>query len=1024
VAFSFAGPHRSRAESIATLLAQALAPTATELRNSGVFFDEWFQHEILGADMDVCLQRIYSTDSLMVACDLSDAYADRPWTQAEARAIRALRFSIDSARDTLARLRIINLRFAPGEVPGIFRTEGYIDVSTMTDAQCVDVLLKRLRLLTEGLRQGDASKAEALQKPTVAVRYEHPATHDQHYARREMALRWLDDCSHRSTIRVATITGQGGLGKTALVGHWLSRSGDWNRRHFCAALFYSFYSELDTRVFFKTLVEFVCATSGVPMPRAGYPLHHAAANALRRLRYLIVLDGLEVLQHSEDDATHYGWIADTELNEFVSRVAEDGDSLLLLTSRFPFPRVAELHPDAVASLELGLLSADEGADLLKGCGLNADVERLRFYSTLLGGHPLALRLFAGACLEQPFSDPEALAADITAPHDFAALPGEEPDSADPDYRRRQVQRRQFYKLLRWFQRKLPPAKRRLLQLVSMFRQPVRTETITALASGLELARADFSGYDGPRLLVLLEQLCRQTLLQKEQGEKGIRWTCHPIVREVARMEMFTGGESIAKSFAEIVAGKSDGTAPTSVSQVVPVVSAIEALLLAGDVVAADSLYRQRLDDGAVFQSVLAPEEGLRCVMAFFVAPAGRDVLELRLGRQRLASYLLALALSSVLVGSTDKVVALYEDAARLYHAEQDWAALSDCLMDLADSLILTGDLAGAVKAATESIHYAGVPDDEIGPSNDAGWTATGTPKLPPRAAFSGHRDLRREWEARCYRAHALSVAGRMTAASRDYLAADRTCRAENRGAPIYSIGAVFLAQHLSRLALQGIARHVARAGLATSGHNGWQDDAKRFELLIAEQEMLAGDVMSAAPRIEDAVSMFRRVRLFVDLPDALILGALVAHNSVQALTEEQKTEWLADAHNLALIQCEEAYRIAARAGYALKKCDALIATARCQLRLGKQVEARRNAVDAQWLAMNADYFWAQYDAANLLKEICRQAGQHEEAHSWESAAAAFAKGAEEDLKSARQLFLDYEASTTGGRRFGRKGTGK
>ncbi|MFN0067837.1 MAG: hypothetical protein ACKVYV_09395, partial [Limisphaerales bacterium] len=149
VAFSFAGPHRDKVRAIAERVSAALDPDLQHDRSQGrVFFDEWFEHEILGSDMDVLLQRLYHDQSLMVAADLSEEYADREWTQAEARAIRALRMKLDTARDETARLRLLNLRLGEGDVPGVFGTEGYLDGNKSAE-ECADVILKRLALLRQ-----------------------------------------------------------------------------------------------------------------------------------------------------------------------------------------------------------------------------------------------------------------------------------------------------------------------------------------------------------------------------------------------------------------------------------------------------------------------------------------------------------------------------------------------------------------------------------------------------------------------------------------------------------------------------------------------------------------------------------------------------------------------------------------------------------------------------------------------------------------------------------------------------------
>jgi hypothetical protein len=149
IAISFAGSHRDKIREIAELL-------GAKLGKDKVFFDEWYEHEILGDDMDVLLQRFYHEQSLFVLADLSEEYADRPWCQAEARAIRALRFEIDSARDETQRLRLLNARFEAGEVPGVFKTSGYLDGITNTSQECAEIILNRVDLLHQRLGQTSA----------------------------------------------------------------------------------------------------------------------------------------------------------------------------------------------------------------------------------------------------------------------------------------------------------------------------------------------------------------------------------------------------------------------------------------------------------------------------------------------------------------------------------------------------------------------------------------------------------------------------------------------------------------------------------------------------------------------------------------------------------------------------------------------------------------------------------------------------------------------------------------------------
>ena len=553
--------------------------------------------------------------------------------------------------------------------------------------------------------------------PPPPLRFVHPATNDDRYSRREAELRWLDECAKNSDIRIATVTGQGGLGKTSLVGHWIEQRHGWQHRPFRGVLFYSFYSNRNPRAFFKALLEFVCEVEKIATLPKDTPLHHLAATACRRWSWLVVLDGLEVLQQGEDDPEHYGWINDGELTEFVARVGEQSPSLLVLTSRFPFPKITDEHPQHARSLELPLLDADAGADLLAACGLTGSRERLEADSTQLGGHPLALRLFASSCLEQPFSEPEDVMSDVCSPRDVAALPDPDAAGIDDDERARRRQRRQFFKLLRWFQQKLTPPKRRLLQLVSLFRDPVATPTLVSLATGMESMREDFGDCDAARLTGLLDQLAGQSLLQKEAVGESVRWTAHPIVRDVFRDEALSSGDTVARQFADIVAGKGEGGRPKTVAEVRPIVESIEVLLAAGDFKAADELYSGRLEGGYVFLNIPAPQEGLRCDRVFLEPADGRAALEQALGRGRLAHHLNSLAMWATIVGEMEEVVRGYADHNDLKQQASEWNNVSAGFQNIAEAQILSGRLGEAVASASEALFYAGVEEPPPVPSS-------------------------------------------------------------------------------------------------------------------------------------------------------------------------------------------------------------------------------------------------------------------------------------------------------------------
>jgi len=101
--------------------------------------------------MDAYLKRIYSEKTLMVVADLSKNYADSQWCQVESEAVAAFTMKLNAAADETQRLRMVWLRLGQGQVPGVERTEGFIDATKISSMECAELLLDRLKRLQAGI---------------------------------------------------------------------------------------------------------------------------------------------------------------------------------------------------------------------------------------------------------------------------------------------------------------------------------------------------------------------------------------------------------------------------------------------------------------------------------------------------------------------------------------------------------------------------------------------------------------------------------------------------------------------------------------------------------------------------------------------------------------------------------------------------------------------------------------------------------------------------------------------------------
>lgn len=976
VAFSFAGPHRNKVRTVAELVSEKLDPGIQDHSKGRVFFDEWFEHEILGSDMDALLQRIYHTKSLMVVADLSEDYQSRRWPRAEERAIRALRLELDTIRDETARLRLINARFGDGDIPDVLPTEGYYDAKHKTPEQAAEFLVKRYSLLRERMGSAAANPPPLVSPPGAPllpappIVFFHPATNDALYSRRERELDWLDTCAKDARIRIAIVTGIGGLGKTSLVGHWIDVRKGWQHRAFRGVFFYSFYSDREAEHFFAAFLKFVCETEKVAEIPKDKPPHHLAASAIQKWSYLVVLDGLEVLQQAEDDR-HYGWIANGELNEFVARAGATGQSLVVLTSRFPFPEVANEHPHHARAKELPLLEATEGADLLARCGLAEPRENLEAYSIQFGGHPLALRLFAGACMATPFTHPGEASISLLHDHSADALPNSDEPGIAADERQRRKQRRQFYGLLVWFQKKLTASKRRLLQIVALFKEPVPTGTIIALAQGLDAMRPDFGDYDAAHIYALLDALVHEHLLQREDmpGSATARWAAHPIIREVFRAEALKAGDTVAAQFAEIVAGKGEGGRPDSVAELQPILEAIEVLLAAGDFDAANSLYQWRLENGEVFKWIPAPQKGLRCARGFVEPMERRAAVEKALGRGRIAFYLNEVALLGSILGELEEAERGFEEKNEIRHAENSWGNVSNGFLNIADVQTQRGALREATESASEALYYAGVQEARTASSE--------AHRLPQHPSSIPSHDVSKERNARNRRANVLSLRGELPAASSDFVAADSIERENHpKNAALHGLRGIEWSRHRLRLGERDAPRRLTEANRAICERNRWNATIAQCDLLLGELDLEAGASDCANRRIGDAVHVFREARHVEDLPDALIVQARL----------RQSVE-----------DCEEALRLVARSGFALKQCHALNLRALLRREAGEPDKAAEDARQALEIAERCGYYWGRHEALRQLRDTARACRSLADEKHWSEA--------EQELSKRMQLLI-------------------
>ncbi len=211
---------------------------------------------------------------------------------------------------------------------------------------------------------------------------------------REEDLALLDNAWTNQHVNVVTIVAWAGVGKSALINHWLRRLAAEHYR--CAELVFgwSFYRQ-GTSGNSSSADEFLDAALawfGDPDPEIGtaWEKGERLAKLIANRRTLLLLDGLEPLQNPP--GSQEGRIREPALQALMRELAAFNTGLCVVTTRLPVADLADHERTSTLRLDLEQLSSDSGAKLLRALGVKGYEAELRSASDEFSGHCLTLAL--------------------------------------------------------------------------------------------------------------------------------------------------------------------------------------------------------------------------------------------------------------------------------------------------------------------------------------------------------------------------------------------------------------------------------------------------------------------------------------------------------------------------------------------------------------------------------------------------------------------------------------------------------
>ena len=236
-----------------------------------------------------------------------------------------------------------------------------------------------------------------------------PKTAYERLVGREAELERLDAAWGDRGTNILSLVGEAGTGKSALVNAWLKRMQADNYRGAEAVLGWSFYSQ-GSKERVASADEFlnwaidrlrikIDTTSATAKGKA-------IAETLARRRVLLVLNGVQSLQHGLDkqqgELTDFGLRA--LLRRFVAVPAAEAHGLVVLTSRLALKDIVRWKDGVAPVVDVEELSGEAGAALLRDNGVWGTDAELQAAALAFGGHSLTLGLLASFLKETQFGD--------------------------------------------------------------------------------------------------------------------------------------------------------------------------------------------------------------------------------------------------------------------------------------------------------------------------------------------------------------------------------------------------------------------------------------------------------------------------------------------------------------------------------------------------------------------------------------------------------------------------------------------
>jgi tetratricopeptide (TPR) repeat protein len=519
---------------------------------------------------------------------------------------------------------------------------------------------------------------------------------------REKELELLNEAWTDESTCLVTLIAWGGVGKTALVNHWLNIMAKDNYRGAGKVYGWSFYSQGAEEGKQASADEFLQETLkwfGDPHPEEGTPVDKGRrlARLVGKEKTLLILDGMEPLQFPPGEVHGFdGKLKDQGMRAFLRELTGCSPGLCVITSREKVTDLVDKLEFSVKEMQLEHLSPEAGALLLRNLGVEGTNKEILKTVQEYDGHALALTLL-GNYIKSVFK------GDIRKRDRMPKL--------TQDKRQGSHAHRVMEAYARWLGES---PERDILYIMGLFDRPVAMGAIEALKSDppipgvterlQQLSEEDW-GY-------ALENLGGANLLAKEDPHKPDFLDCHPLIREHFgerfREQNPAGWKEAHQRLYHYFKDLPEKELPDTLQEMEPLFAAVAHGCKAGlhHEALVDVCWKRigRENEGFIVKGLGAFGTGLAALAHFFEKPWSQPASGLPEDEKALVLNWTAFCLRAV--GRLHEAIQPMKASLAAHVKQKNWRESALDANSLSELLLTLGEVSQAVDVARQSVTHA------------------------------------------------------------------------------------------------------------------------------------------------------------------------------------------------------------------------------------------------------------------------------------------------------------------------------